>query len=532
MLPASLEDSASPPASAQRESPRQQQQAASSPEGEAADASESADVDSTLEISTSPMRTRVIDHSRQSSASTPVRSRHLSTSSVASTVSAPPSPSARLDALMTLSASSSQQQHMVLHGGELVAFTSALREFIRTNEVRAARQAALNETNAQLHAMNFFMAYVNAERSQKLEQEYSAVRDSIESGRLMLAHMSSVIASQEEALSNLGSTVTTLSERTEEQSERVNSIEDAMAEQKVQLALAMAEYEARLSAQEAEFRRQEAILARLLSVRFKLDFGLDMLLLLVGWYGSHNGVTSVGLEFLSQNVFFRSGGRRARNRRARAFVGICQFVAFMLLVRKLRQLARESGLHHAIGGYAKYAQFFARTCGTAVEMVRGGGTAATALDEEDQQRAIEKAAAAGNADSASAATAAVPPEYSTSAAATLGRTVGAGLLSVVAAGRDSLRFVLRHVVATGAHEDEEATPNATASATAPSPNQPSSASTPTTRSAATSRVTTPATTPGRALRNDHYDPTHAEHEGQTFNTFPSPSAPMINMHEE
>jgi hypothetical protein len=55
------------------------------------------------------------------------------------------------------------QQQLVLRGSELVAFTGALKEMVRTNAVRATRQQALNETHAQMHAMSFFLHYCNGQ---------------------------------------------------------------------------------------------------------------------------------------------------------------------------------------------------------------------------------------------------------------------------------------------------------------------------------------------------------------------------------
>lgn len=395
--------------------------------------------------------------------------------------------------------SSPSQQQLVLRGSELVAFTGALKEMVRTNAVRASRQAQLNETNSQLHAMHFFLHYCNAERSLSLKKEYESVRASIDEGRNMLAQMGSVIASQDAALTTLGTSMAALDVRATEQGQRVTEIEDELATQKTALAEAMAEYEARLAAQEKEFRAQEAVLARLLSVRFKIDFGLDALMALMAWYAAHNGLVTIMAGYLGQNVIFRNAdGRRTRNRYTRNWITVVQLMLFAVLLRRLRRLALENGLHHAIGSYTKYAQFVARMCGSTFEMVRGAGRAAVAIDEESQANLEGEAAAAAAAASAAHSTAAssehavasaahstadgssalvgsAAPDYSSSAAASVGRTVGEAVLTGLRSGRDSLRWMLGKVVATSAPEVDDA---AWGSSVSSRPPRPSSAAAP------------------------------------------------------
>lgn len=383
----------------------------------------------------------------------------------------------------------------------LIAFTGALREMLRTNSVRASRQAAINETNAQMHAMNFMLGYCNAERSMRLQRQYESVRAQIDEGRTILAQMGSVIASQDLALASLGSSLTAMEERASETAGRVAGVEDELAAQKAALASAMAEYEQRLAAQEREMRAQEASLARLLSVRFRIDFGLDVLMALLSWYVAHNGLVALVAQYVGQNVLFRSvaGGRRTRNRYTRHTVSAVQILLFMLLLRRMRRFALDQGLHHAIGSYAKYAQFVARMCGSTIEIVRGQGSAALSLrdpadDEEDaaaaaaaharererihQQTDASGAAGGAHTDAASSLHATVlpassgavgvapDPDFSSSAAASLGRNVGSALVAGLRSGRDSVRWMLRRVVATGAAEDMEVDGPATASASA------------------------------------------------------------------
>jgi hypothetical protein len=269
--------------------------------------------------------------------------------------------------------------------------------------------------------------------------------------------------------------------RAEATGERVDGLEDELAAQKASLAQAMAEYEARMAASERDMRAQEAVLARLLSVRFKMDFGLDVLLGLLSWYLAHNALLRVVANNVALKLLWRAGsgglGKRVRRDRARTFVTLVQLVVFGLLLRRARRWAQEAGLHHAIGSYTKYAQFLAQMCGSTIDMVRGGAPAATRLEDPDDSedsadvegRAASAAASAadGHASApviAAAAAAASSssgvgmarvssPDFSASAALSLGRSVGATVLQGLRAGRDSLRWVLRHTVASSAHAD-------------------------------------------------------------------------------
>lgn len=72
---------------------------------------------------------------------------------------------------MTSLVSSGRDQQLVLRGSELTAFTGALREMVRTNAVRASRQQQLNETNAQMHAMSFFLHYCNGQTCEHNSQQ-------------------------------------------------------------------------------------------------------------------------------------------------------------------------------------------------------------------------------------------------------------------------------------------------------------------------------------------------------------------------
>jgi hypothetical protein len=300
----------------------------------------------------------------------------------------------------------------------------------------------------------------------------------------MLAHMSSVVASQEVALASLGSSMAEMESRAEATAERVDGLEDELAAQKASLAQAMAEYEARLAASERDMRAQEAVLARLLSVRFKMDFGLDVLLALISWYLAHNALLRVVANNVALKLLWRAGsgglGKRVRRDRARTFVTLVQLVVFGLLLRRARRWAQEAGLHHAIGSYTKYAQFLAQMCGSTIDIVRGGAPAATRLEDpdddsegvaDDAARSASAAAAAdGHASAPVTAAAAAAssssgvvrvssPDFSASAALSLGRSVGATVLQGLRAGRDSLRWVLRHTVASSAHADMDVSAN-------------------------------------------------------------------------
>ena len=426
---------------------------------------------------------------------------------------------------------------IVLHGSELIAFTSSLRELIRLNQDRAIRQAALNDTNAQLHAMNFFMHYCNAERSQKLERDYMSVRNSLERGREMLQHMSTVIAHQDATLNELGQSVSSLRQQAEEHSIRVGEIEDAMAEQKMQLAHAMSEYEQRLSAQEAQFRQQEAVLARLLSVRFKMDFGIDMLILLVAWYGSHNNFSATLLDFFGRNLLFRAAaGRRARNRQTRWFITAVQMVTFFGLIVRLREVARSQGWHHSIGGYGKYVEFAAKTTGAAIEMVRGGGRRVLTLEEDDSEatgHSSDAALVSTDPSSSSSTSSPVPPSYRSSAASSLGRRVGSIMLTVAGQGRDVAKAILNRVVGTGAGREMDFDTYPTT--TTANPAETSSTSSP--KSGHTKNSTTTTKKSHSTLNSPiHATNTHQQSSADNLTTdstiplhypLPNPSAPSV-----
>ncbi len=69
------------------------------------------------------------------------------------------------------------------------------------------KQAAINQTNAQLHAMNFFMNYTNATRSQKLAAQLTTVRSDISQGRELLGTLQSKVADHQQLMNGLTTTV-------------------------------------------------------------------------------------------------------------------------------------------------------------------------------------------------------------------------------------------------------------------------------------------------------------------------------------
>jgi hypothetical protein len=245
----------------------------------------------------------------------------------------------------------------------LSSFTSMLHEMIHHNELRSNRQDRINLANQQLHAMNFFLNYANAHKSKALTQEYQTVRKEIDVGRTMLAEMQTVIQSQESALTNLNDHVRTISGDVESQQAQYHELQSNLEVQRETLDQAMQDYSNKLQAQENLIKQQEQNIERLLSVRFRLDFGIDCLIVLLAWYCSHMKLMR-NLSKFSILLFYPVSGltsesRYLRNKKINNLLSLLQLAAFAVLIKKFRHVAVNNGIHNTVGNYSKYVQWIA-----------------------------------------------------------------------------------------------------------------------------------------------------------------------------
>jgi len=396
------------------------------------------------------------------------------------------------------------QPGAVITSSDVNRLTCLLRDVLSSNAASAARIQQSQVASSQLHALSFFLHAASAERSQRLAREYEHIRHSIARGTQLLSSMSTVLERHEGCLGELGAEVEVATEAAQRAANRAEEVGQRLEETEAEVTRAMAVFEERLAKQQLEFRKQEAQLARLLAVRFKMDFALDLAVAGVAWYGSHNAITSTFLSLFSHRIISRflvrapnGGGRRARNRRADFVTTLGQLLLFLYLMRRIRALMTQMGLHHAIGSYTKYAEFIGKTFVSMFDMIRGGASEAAKLqdDGEDENMHVHaqvaspnkqiqneeshaavsspekhrndtmsplspasiSSSAATSSSSSALASAITPlaPDFSTSAAASLGRSIGRGVLTLVRTGRDALKMGLDKVVATGAAVDEE-----------------------------------------------------------------------------
>ena len=245
------------------------------------------------------------------------------------------------------------------------ALGRTVTDLISFVQQQTVTQYNVNATNQQLHAMNFVMNYANATRNQTLSTQCTQLAEQVSVGHEMISSMRTTIAQQEHELDVLNTQVASLEDVTQSQGATVEVMAANLEQQRTTLQTAMQTYEQRLDEQMQHIRQQEETLERLLTVRFRLDFGVDLVILLAAWYVSKQSLLDyimrsiIGTLIVSRrNVAELTDQQRLiRGRQLNALVQTFQIILFLFIVRRARQWAEDNGVHNAVGSYTSYATF-------------------------------------------------------------------------------------------------------------------------------------------------------------------------------
>ena len=248
------------------------------------------------------------------------------------------------------SSKSSSSSPISLH-----SVATTLSHLLHANALQHEEQAAINATSNTLHTFHFLVSYAHMSHTRTLEHRQRRMADQLESGKRLLADLTLRLADQEALVHRLESDVDCLAEDARAQRDKWAQLSLEVDSQKEAVRLAMAAYDSRMQAQEAQLRAQEERLERLLLVRFRLDAAVDVAIVAAALYLSRLGLVRLLLRAVAVRAV-GVGVAGARTKRE-ALAGAAQLLVFTVLVRRARAWAVEHGVHHTVGSYSAYGQW-------------------------------------------------------------------------------------------------------------------------------------------------------------------------------
>lgn len=239
---------------------------------------------------------------------------------------------------------------------DLSVLARGLKELLHQH---SDRQQHVNQMNNQLMAYNFMLHYVQSSKTQKLQDDYAIMKQNIDTGALMLNQLNTELVQQQYQITQLESTVSNIELDVEKQHEQYNELNDELLQQKSTLEHAMEDYDARIAAHELMLQQQSTQLERLLNIRLRVDFGIDVLIVCVALYLSKIGALPAIIKVIAHLTVPSTNNndmkyRLDRKRRLYAFISIIRILVFTFIVKRLRTLAQQNGLHNNLGNSMKY----------------------------------------------------------------------------------------------------------------------------------------------------------------------------------
>lgn len=160
---------------------------------------------------------------------------------------------------------------------------------------------------------------------------------------------------QGEALEGVQRQVSQVEGGLREQGEQFAALSEQVEQHQRRTDELLSDYEKRLQEQQATLARQEETLSRLLGVRFRVDFGIDVgIVALSAWLAEARLVVGALRLLLGTALLPLSLDRASKSSAHATLVRIGKFLVFLALTRRFRGLAMRNGVHHSIGSWPSY----------------------------------------------------------------------------------------------------------------------------------------------------------------------------------
>ena len=244
----------------------------------------------------------------------------------------------------------------------------AVRHLLHHSELQQAAQQRINSTNSALHAFNFLLNYASLSHTASLHRQQREMREEVARARSVLVVMERRLREQESVVLTMSNEVGELAEEVREQRERCQQMEADVAAQTEVVRAGLQRYDERMQRQEEQLKQQEGRLERLLLIRFRLDAGVDAVIVAVALAVSRLRLLNALLTAIAVRTFPSPASGSVYSlefgqlrRRRGALIGVCQLLVFALLVQRSRAWAVESGLHNMVGSYSQYGRWLLQT---------------------------------------------------------------------------------------------------------------------------------------------------------------------------
>lgn len=245
----------------------------------------------------------------------------------------------------------------------------AMKRTMKIHMLAMVRQHQINKVNSQLHSMNFLMGYSNALKTKDLHKGFLEVKHCMEEGQVVLTSLQNTLATQSSAIVHLERGMDGLADEVQSQGELTKQISSEMHKQRIEFKAALEDVDYQLASQQSLIQDQEKSLQRLMKVRFRIDFVVDMVILLLSWWGSTSRVvgwllnplasslSTLSSKSMPEDRLLRSRYRYQVRSRSRTVSQLMQLSMTAVVFRYLKTAAVNNGLHSLVGSINTYGAF-------------------------------------------------------------------------------------------------------------------------------------------------------------------------------
>lgn len=201
-------------------------------------------------------------------------------------------------------------------------------------------QRRINALNLKLNVVNLFSNWANLWRTNKLNTKCTQFEQQIKDGQETISRLNDTVDSQHGRIVNL--------------TDSVSNLEHDLSDQKHQVQETMRRYESSLDELTSTMNNHNRVILRLEKLKFREDLVLDVGIVLFSLWFVNVRLLSMPIDLSSRLVFKQDRDKR------KWVVQLSKLFLMIAIIRYLRRIATERGLHSQLGTINKYTSVAVR----------------------------------------------------------------------------------------------------------------------------------------------------------------------------
>ncbi|TPX45897.1 hypothetical protein SeLEV6574_g03578 [Synchytrium endobioticum] len=202
------------------------------------------------------------------------------------------------------------------------------------------QQRTINAESARLMSVNYLVNIGNFARNRQLARI-------VAKGRHQILQLQSTVQTLESNVDNLSTEV-------DVQKEQAECLAESLKNTQCLMESTLAEYRDELRRQDDELKRQQNAVAAMRKTRFNQDFVVDSSIFFFSLWAINTMIVDLPIRVATTAAI------RASNRRRVAARQGLKLLLFVLMIRRLKSLAKGYGLHNSVGSVVPYVLSVAR----------------------------------------------------------------------------------------------------------------------------------------------------------------------------